>query len=435
MKKRRVAIGIVLCAVFCMAGGLHAQRTVVEKIVAVVEDEPIFLSDLDQMVKQYMLQQGTSSVTAPQKEVLEQQALDELISNKLVLVQAKKLGLDVPFSEVETKVDQALEENKKILGGQEAFDKQLATEGLTLEELKKLYREQIRNRMLVERVLARDIDRNEMQVGEDELKKSYEERKGDFPKRPEVVHLASILFSFQSSADAQEKAKRAIEDILDQILGGMDFGEAAKKYSQDPSAPNGGDMGFLNLNDIREQSFVDAVGKLKAGEISPPVRTAFGYHLIQLLEKNDATNEVHVRHILVKVVPGEKDIESTFQKAAMVRKLIADGAPFDSLAEVYSDDDATASKGGDLGWLKVGDLPDFFKDMLKDMKLGDTSPVQRESQGFRIVRLLGREPERDYTYDEAKGELKKLLEQEKMDTVFEKYIQGLKKKFFVEIRK
>lgn len=418
-----------------LAGPLQAQKTLVEKVVAVVEDEPIFLSDLDQMVKQYMMQRGTSAAEGPQRLVLEEQALEELISNKLVLVQAKKLGLDVPFSEVERRVDQALEENKKILGGEAAFNKQLESEGLTLDELKKLYREQIRNRMLVDRVLARDIDRNEMQVSDSELEKSYGEKKGDFPKRPEVVHLTSILFSFQSSGSAQEEARRTIEDILDRIIGGMDFAEAAKKYSQDPSAPNGGDLGFMSLDDIQEKSFAEAAGKLQAGEISPPVQSAFGYHLIQLMEKNEDSTEVHVRHILVRVVPSEKDIESLYQKAEMVRGLIAAGAPFDSLAAVYSDDEATASEGGDLGWLKLGDLPDFFREMLKDMKPGETSPVQRESQGFRIVRLLEREAERDYTFDEVKGELKKLLEQEKMDAIFEKYIKELREKFFVEVRR
>ncbi|MBI4720838.1 MAG: peptidylprolyl isomerase [Chitinivibrionia bacterium] len=421
-----------MAASLCIAGPLCAQKALVEKVVAVVEDEPIFLSELDQMVKQYMMQRGTTAATDAQRRVFEDQALEELIGNKLVLVQAKKLGLDVPFSDVERRVDQALEENRKLLGSEEAFTKQLEAEGLTLDELKQLYREQIRNRMLVERVLAKDIDRDDMQVGEAELQKSYEEKKGDFPKRPEVVHLASILFSFQSSAAAQAEARRAVEDILDKILGGMDFAEAAKKYSQDPGAPNGGDLGFMNPDDVQEKSFAEAALKLRDGEISPPVQTSFGFHLIQRVEKNDDRNELHLRHILVRIVPSDKDIESVFQKSTMVRELIAAGAPFDSLAGAYSDDEASASEGGDLGWLKVEDLPDFFMDMLRDMKPGDTSPVQRESQGFRIIRLLDREAEREYTFDEVKGELKKLLEQEKMDAIFEQYIQGLRKKFLVE---
>lgn len=431
---RRTIFGALCLLLLIPAGTPFAQRALVEKVVAVVEDEPIFLSDLEQMVKQYMVQRGTGTVTDSQKMVLEQQALEELISNKLVLVQAKKLGLDIPFSDVESNVDRAIEENRRTLGSEEAFMNQLQSEGLTLEELKQLYREQIRNRMLIERVLARDINREKMQVTDAELVRKYEEKKADFPKRPEVVHLASILFSFQSSANAQTEAKRSIEAIRESIAGGMDFAAAAKQFSEDPSAEAGGDLGFLNLDDIQDRSFADAAGLLEAGEISPPVRTAFGYHLIQLLEKNETTGEVHLRHILVRVTPGDDDIEMVFKRAQTVREDIRNGAPFDSMAVLYSDDGATAPSGGDLGWLKFGDLPDFFRDVLREMKPGDISQVLRESAGFRIVHLLDREPEREYRYDEVKGELKKLLEQEKMNTIFEEYINGLRDRFYVDVR-
>lgn len=430
----RLIFGALCLLLVIPCGAPRAQRILVEKVVAVVEDEPIFLSDLEQMVKQYMVQRGTGTITDSQKMVLETQALEELISNKLVLVQAKKLGLDIPFSDVETNVDRALEENRRNLGSEEAFIKQLQAEGLTLEELKKLYREQIRNRMLIERVLARDIDRNKMQVTETELMKKYEEKKADFPKRPEVVHLASILFSFQSSTAAQAEARRSIETIRESIAGGMDFADAARRFSEDPSAEAGGDLGFLNLDDIQERAFAEAAAELEPGEISPPVQTSFGYHLIQLLEKDDSTGEMHLRHILVRVTPGDDDIEMIFERAQAVREELRSGAPFDSLAMLFSDDGATAPNGGDLGWLKFGDLPDFFRDVLREMNPGDISPVLRESAGFRIVHLLEREPEREYRYDEVQGELRKLLEQEKMNTIFEDYIEGLRKKFYVDIR-
>ena len=436
---RSITAGL-LAGMFCIlmalpAGMAFAQRELVDKVVAVVEDEPIFKSDLDQMVKQYMVQRGTGTLSDSQRAVMQKQALDELISNKLVLVQAKKLGIDVPFADVESNVDKALEENRRTLGGEKAFMKQLEAEGLTLEELKQLYREQIRNRMLIERVLARDIDRSKMQVTETELKRKYEEAKKDFPKRPAVVHLASILFSFQSSSKAQAEAKRTIESIRNSIeTEGVDFAQAAKEFSEDPSKESGGDLGWLNLDDIQEQAFSDAARKLEVGDVSPPVMTAFGYHIIQLLERNDENGEVHLRHILVRVTPSDDDIEAVYRRAQEVREELGAGAPFDSMAIAHSDDSATASKGGDLGWLKVEDLPDFFRDVLKDMQPNDISPVLRESAGFRIVKLLDREREREYSFDEVKGELRKGLEQEKMNTIFENYINGLREQFYVDVR-
>ncbi len=280
--------GLVIASGGARRGAL-AQGTLVDRVVAVVEDDAIFQSDVDQGVKQILFQRGASSVTVAERSELEKQVLDELIKNKLVLAKANRLGISVSFAEVEKAVDRAIEENKKVMGSEQAFTRQLEAEGLTLDSLKKLYREQIHNRMLVERVIAREIDRSSVGVPEDELRKAYEEKKSGLPQRPAVVHLATIFVGVESSVPAREKAKAAIDEVYQRILAGEDFAKLAKEYSEDPSAETGGSLGKLKLSDLGNRAFAEAAAKLAVGEVSEPVLTPFGYHLINVTAADSTT--------------------------------------------------------------------------------------------------------------------------------------------------
>jgi len=431
----------ILAAIVCLflvagwyAPAAWSQGTLVDRVVAIVEDDAIFQSDVDQAVKQLLLQKGATEVSAGERADLEKRVLDELIKNKLVLAKASRLGITVSFAEVEKAVDRAIEENKKALGGEQAFTRQLEAEGLTVDSLKKLYREQIQNRMLVERVLAREIDRSSADISEDDLKNAYQKKNSEFPDRPAVVHLTTIVFGFESSEAARAKAKAVIDSLHQRVLAGEDFAELAKRYSEDPSGNAGGNLGKLKLADLGNRAFADAAAKLAVGEVSAPVLTPFGYHVIQVTGADSTTGDVEIRHILVRVKPGERDMQEVFEKAEDVHRRVMEGAPFDSMAVRFSTDASSASSGGDLGWLRVSDLPEFFRDVLKDLNPGGVSPVLREPSGFRIVKLLEREDTRPYTFDEVREELKQLLEQEKLDAMYDGYLENLKTEFYVEVR-
>jgi len=437
---RRRATRVCVWAVFVLAAVVTvfattaaAERRVVDKIVAVVDDDAIFESDVEQAVRQSLIQRGQTSIPPDERAKLMDEALQILIDDKLVIAQAAHLGIDVPFSDVEAEVNKAIEENRKALGGDDAFNAQLAAEGLTMEDLKKMYRVQIKNRMLVERVLRRDMERKRIEPTDQELQALFEQRKADLPQRPEVARLQTIFIGFDTSSSASNATRAKIDSLRIVIVGGADFGEVAKKESEDPSAALGGDLGFLRPEDLREPSFANAVSKLKVGEVSQPVLTVYGYHLIQITEERPSTGEVHVRHILIRSQPSDTDIDEVFKTANFVYDELKKGASFDSLAARYNTDPA-AGEFGNLGWVRVQDLPQFFQDVVKDMKPGDISQVLRESAGFRIVKLLEREGTRPYEFAEVRDEVKRLYEQERFATAYESYLADLRKKFHVEIR-
>lgn len=430
---RTCAAFVLLAGCAGVAATASAERRVIDRIVAVVDDDAIFESDVEQAVRQSLMQRGQTEIPPADREKLFDDALQALIDDRLVIAQAAVLGIDVPFSDVEAEVNKAIDENRKTLGGEDAFDAQLAAEGLTIDELKKMYRVQIKNRMLVERVLRRDMERKRIEPTEAELRALFEEHKSELPLRPAVSHLQTIFLGFDASPSASNVSRTKIEALRARIVAGEDFAEIAKKESEDPSAALGGDLGFLRPQDLREPAFANAVSSLKVGEVSQPVLTVYGYHLIQVTEQRPATGEVRVRHILVRAQPSDTDIDEVFKTANFVYDELKRGVPFDSLAVRYNTDPA-AGKYGDLGWVRVTELPQFFQDVLKDMKPGDVSQVLRESAGFRIVKLLESEAERPYEFTEVRDEVKRLYEQERFSSSYENYLAELRKKFHVEIR-
>ncbi len=430
-----VILSIAGCLIAGAAfGPVRAQSQHVDGVVAVVEDHAILQSDVDNAVAQYLLQTGASSATDAERANLAKEALKELINNKLVVAKADELGISVSFSEVENAVDRAIDENRKAIGGEEAFRRQLEAENLTIDSLKKLYREQIQNRMLVERVIAGQIDRSEILITDEELMATYEEKKSQLPARPAVVHLATIFIGLDSSAGAREAAKNVIDDLHRRVLAGEDFGELAKEFSEDPSAETGGKLGKLKLSDLSNRAFADAAAELEVGDVSEPVLTPYGFHIILVTGKDDLSGEVELSHILVRITAEERDIDDVFEVANGVHDRLVAGAPFDSMAVKYSTDTNTASKGGDLGWLKADDLPEFFQDVLLGMTPEEFSPVLREPSGFRIVKLLEREDARPYEFDEVRDELTQLIEQEKMASMYDVYLESLRSEFYVEVR-
>ena len=250
---------------------VYGETVPVDSIVAVVEDSAIFRSEVDQAVKQIILQQGVKNLTSAERAGLEEQVLLDLVNSKLIVAKAGRLGIEVSFSEIEKHVDQTIEENRRNLGGEQAFVRALESEGLTLSELKQFIREQIRNRMLVERVLASEVDRGSLQITDAEVLAMYQQRKATLPMRPAVVRLRTIYISMESSQSAQAQAKARIDSVYRRVVAGESFEDLAHEYSEDPSGKNGGALGKLKISDLSDPAFAGAAGRHSIGEVSEPV--------------------------------------------------------------------------------------------------------------------------------------------------------------------
>jgi len=419
------------CFIVPVGDAAGQKDQVVDRVVAVVEDKAVLQSELELEYRRVLLQTNRTMLTDEEEKKLRQEILDGLIADLLMTVHATKRGVEVSDEEVDAAVERTINDQKEALGGHEAFTRQVAREGLTMEKLRELYREKLRARMLIESLLYREV-MSEVQVAEGEVKDYYRNNLSSLPQRPPTVNVAHIRLKFQISEDAREKALEKAQEIERKVRAGEDFAEVAREYSEGPSAQYGGSLGYVRLADLNNPAFEETAKKLLIGEVSGPVLTEYGYHIIKLEDVRG--EEVLVRHILIRVESEEDDIARTAELAERIRQEIIEGADFGEMAARYSSDHATKEQGGVVGEIPLENLPQYFREAIRDVGDNEIAPVLKESDGFRVVKVLGRQPGRPYTFDEARDELKRVIEQQRRQDRFKEYVEGLKDIYHVEVK-
>lgn len=237
---------------------------------AIVNGDPIYMSEVDKQLEWISAQHKTAEqkkAFAQQKRQIQKQILNILIDQKLYEQQAEKLGVKVTNQEVENEVNRT----KKLFSSEAEFAKALKDAQMTLDDL----REFTKNRLLQERVNNKVVGK--ITVTDQEMQDYYEKNKDQF-KEPEQVKVSHILVK------TEDEAKK----IREEIVGGLDFAEAAKKYSTEAATKRkGGDLGFVQKG-VMAAEFDQAAFALDVGQVSQPVKTQFGWHLIKMFEQKEA---------------------------------------------------------------------------------------------------------------------------------------------------
>ena len=408
-----------------------ASGALVDRVIATVEDRAIMKSDVDNELKRFLMQAQRTSLTVEEETKVRQEILNGLVADALMAIEAEKQNIKIEDKEVDAAVERTIEDNRTSLGGDDAFTAQLAAEGLTIEGLRSIYRERLRNRMMIERLMYQKV-MGDTKVTERDILDYYKAHISELPERPPTVSLAHILIVPKPSESVLAKAREKITAVEKMVREGQDFAALAKEQSDCPSAKFGGSLGLIKLDDLNNPAFAEAARKLTVGQVSPPVLTEFGYHLIKL--DGVEGDKVNLRHILVRAEATPEDVQSAAQLAERVRGEIIAGADFSAAAAQYSDDYRTKQAGGALGEVPLENMPEQLAEVVKGVPAGDVAPVVKEAAGFRIVKVLSWNEGRPYTYDEAKGELRKILEQQRVQERLGAYVEELKKSYSVEMK-
>jgi peptidyl-prolyl cis-trans isomerase SurA len=407
-------------------------KKVIDKVIAVVEDKALLQSEFEIEYTRLLLQVGnTENLDKTKKEKIRKEVLDGLVADLLMAVHAERTGIEITQESIDAQVQEAIDRNQKELGGEKAFNEELKKNGITIQQLRRQWREKIQARQLIQKLMYQEV-MGQVDITKKELKEYYRNNIAELPLRPATVKLAQILILPPASEESKMNALEKISRIEEKVHRGEDFADLAKKYSEGPSAKYGGNLGFIKLGDLNNPEFEKAASKLEPGETSQPVLTDFGYHLIKL-EEIDGEDR-HIRHILVKVEEGTDEIEQAYKKAEGIRNRIAGGEDFGKLASQFSADKETSGKGGFIGEIAIQDLPEFFREAIKGVKPGGVAPVLKDSKGFRIIKIIGREKQRVYSFEEAKEDLRKLLRQERLQENYADYVEKLKGKYYVDIK-
>lgn len=422
------------------------DEVALDAIAAMVNDEPVLASDVEEQLFMF-LQRTQARPDSSQIDTLRRQVLDQLIDDKLIVAEAKKQNITVPPAELNRQIDQAIAEAKERIGGEQAFQQQLAKENMTEARLRERYKGDIERQMLESRVVQKALPKRTVPQAEAEA--YYKANRDKFPKVPAQLRLQVIQITPAPDSVTLKAARTKIEGIRKRIMAGEKFAKLAAELSDDPSsAKSGGDLSFFRRGQM-EPTIEDAAFALKDGELSQPIRTPYGYHLVEPIERDTVRSpagkdsldadgkpivEVHARHILVKAVPNDADIDRAFEQAKKVQEQAAKGGDFAALVKKYSQYQGPATPDGDVGFLSVAQLQPNIRAGLEPLKIGEVSDVLPNAQGFNIFKVVERKPERAYEVEEIKEELPAAVAEAQFRERYEAWVKGLRAKAQIEYR-
>ncbi|MGD1008040.1 MAG: peptidylprolyl isomerase [Ignavibacteriaceae bacterium] len=406
---------------------LYAQKAV-DRIVAVVDNEVILQSELDYQVRLVAAQKKVDLETSG----LQEQVLNQMVEEKLAYAQALLDSVQVPEEEINQRIDYQIQYFIQQYGSKEKVEQLY---GMSIEKIKRTLEDPVKKQILVQRMEEKkfgDVDATRRDV--ESFFNTYKDSIGVIPEKVEIAH---IFVTPKVTGKMNEKYKSVAQSILDSIKRGADFGEMAKKNSEDPgSASSGGDLGWVGKG-VFYPEFEAAAFALKQGALSDIVESPVGFHIIQMLDKRG--DKIHARHILIKIKKGDQADLSAIELLSSTRDSIIQGkGTFAEYAKKYSEDKETSAYGGDLGIFFLSQLDQNMLDIISKMKEGDISFPKRidygkGNYGYHIVLVKKRIPQHIAGLDTDYQEIKKLADQYKKQKLYDAWIKQLKDKIYWKI--
>ena len=417
-----------------------------DRIAAVVNDEVVLESDVDEQVVLF-LQRNNARPDSAVVDTLRKQVLDQMINEKLIVAEAKRQGMTASAQEVSHQVDQAISDARQRMGGDAAFQDQLQKENLTEDKLREKYRGEIERQMLAQRLMQKQLPPKD--VSQIEAEAFFKQNPDKFPKFPAQVRLSVIQIPITSDSVADAKGKATALTVRRRLTSGERFAKVASEVSEDPgSAKSSGDLGFFTRGTM-DPAFEKAAFSLPLNTVSEPVRTTFGWHIIEVLERDTLKTaagkdslgpdslpilEAHARHILIRVPLNDADAERARKLAERVRSEAARGTDFGTLAKRYSKYQGQQEEGGDIGYVSLAGLQDNIRSGLDSLKVGAVSEALANAVGYNIFKVTDRKPERAYTLEEIRKDLPQAVGELKQRERFDAWVKTLRAKAHIEIR-
>jgi peptidyl-prolyl cis-trans isomerase SurA len=405
-----------------------AQVEILDRVVAVVDEDVVLESEVQRRMAAINVQIQKSGTQAPPQEILLQQVLERLISERLQLNMGYNAGIRITDTELNESMGRIAESNQLTM---EQYIEQIHTSGSTLSAV----RNEIRNEMILMRVQQGNVMRR-INISNQELDNFLNSEEGRFMTSPDV-NVGHILLPVPSSSSTDEtKAilKRA-EGLLTQMQSGTDFRQLAMANSADQTALQGGDLGWRKMAQL-PGVFIEAVEKLDVDAVSKPIRSDAGYHLIKLYERRGGGEQLieqhFARHILIK--PNEiRDEETTISQLNELRDRIAADDDFALLAKEFSEDPGSALNGGELGWSTPGMFVPEFEQTMSSIELKEVSAPFLSQFGWHILQVTERRNE-DFSDTIMRNRAQNLLRQRKYEEELQVWLQEIRDEAFIEIK-
>jgi len=420
----------VLAAVLLTAFSItaSAQLEILDKVVAVVDEDVVLESEVQRRLATIYNQIKQSGTQPPPQNILVQQVLERLISERLQLNMGYNAGIRITDTELNDAMARIATGNQLTM---EQYIEQIHASGSTLANV----RDEIRDEMILMRVQQGQVMRR-IRISNQELDNFLNSEEGRFMTSPDVNvgHILLPVPSGKSSDEVNAILQRA-QSLLSEAQNGTDFRQLAIANSADQTALQGGDLGWRKMAQL-PGVFIEAVEKLDIGQISDPIRSDAGYHLIKLYERRGGGEQLieqhFARHILIK--PNEiRDEATAVSQLKELRERIKEGEDFALLAKEFSEDPGSALNGGELGWSTPGMFVPEFEQTMGSIELNEVSAPFLSQFGWHILQVTERRKQ-DFSENITRNRAQNLLRQRKYEEELQVWLQEIRDEAFVEVK-
>lgn len=407
----------------------QAKVQMLDHIVAVVNDGVIMNSELSQRVNQIIARFQADDRRLPPLDVIRKQVLDRLVMERIQLQMAEKAGIRVDDSALNEALAGIAKQNHMTL---QQFSNTIRGEGESWSD----FREHIRNEMVISHLQQREVSQR-VRITDREVDRFMKSEVGRKMFQADF-HLGHILIKVPESASPQQiqQSHDKAVALIKKLRDGANFSDIAAANSDGPNALEGGDLGWRPAAQW-PTLFANAALDMKKGQISDPLRSGAGFHILKLIDRRGGSQKVvtqyKVRHILIK--PDQlTTADQARQEAQTLHDDIVSGKlAFAQAAKSHSDDPGSAAQGGDLGWVTPGQMVPKFEEVMEHTKPGTVSSVFQSRFGYHFLEVEDTR-QADMSDKYRRLQARNALQKQRYDEALETWLQEQRSEAYVDTR-
>jgi len=423
---KKISQSLVLATLATLSFMSQGQIQTLDKIIAIVDDDIIMQSELSSRVNVIKLQ--SKGMRMPPDSVLREQVLDKLISENIQMQMAERSGLRISDQQLNQTIENIAKQNGMSL---KKFQKALEKDGIKYAQA----REQIRRERIISEVQRYRVG-NKIQISEQDVDGFLNSVRGK-KATAEEYRLGHILVQVPSQASREQlkKAKNKAASLVKKLRKGADFAQTAVANSEGRNALKGGDLGWRKEAEL-PSLFSDVAPGLNKGQVSDPIRSNSGFHIIKVTDKRGGVSKLvqqtRARHILIQ----KNEIRSEAESKKLIDNLykrIQKGEDFAKLAKKFSDDPGSKVNGGDLNWINDGDMVPSFEKTMKATKKNQTSKPFKSRFGWHVLQVTDHR-KKDMGQEIQRNQARQLLYSRRFEEELPVWLRQIRSDAYVEIK-
>jgi len=398
--------------------------TLADQVAATVGDDIILESEVTENAV-FIASDPMASRMFSAEENLRKYVIDQLVANRLMLVQAEAESISVPEERLQSQVKAIIEGIKGQFPSEADFYTKLQEQNMTLEDLTKNIEERERTKILMQELIAKKWG-SKILISPIAVRRFYDENRDSIATMPGKVKLAHILLGVAPSENELRKGFERAVEVYKLISAGGEFNVIAQEFSEDEnSKKQGGMLGKIKKGETLEE-FERTIFTLKPGVVSQPFPTRLGYHMVEVLNKG--SDWVLARQVLIKVEVTRADTQRVENLAIRIRDLINSGANFDSLAKLYSN-----AAEIDLGDMVIKYMTPPYNEIVEALEPGKASDPILTPVGYQVLYTREKSAEKQLAFEELRDRIFEYLYNQELQQQYDRLIEELKQKTFVKI--